>query len=48
MSDLTETTLALMERLVGFDTTSRESNLDLIHFVRDYLSGHGVESTLAD
>ncbi|MDH3242319.1 MAG: acetylornithine deacetylase [Alphaproteobacteria bacterium] len=39
-------TRELMERLVAFDTTSRESNLDLIHFVRDYLSGLGVESTL--
>ncbi|UCH73409.1 MAG: acetylornithine deacetylase [Rhodospirillales bacterium] len=46
MSALTERTRDLMEQLVGFDTTSRESNLDLIHFVRDYLSGHGVESTL--
>ncbi len=36
----------MIERLVAFDTTSRESNLGLIHFVRDYLTGHGVESTL--
>ena len=36
----------MIERLVAFDTTSRESNLELIHFVRDYLAGHGVESTL--
>jgi len=35
-----------MEQLVAFDTTSRDSNLDLIHFVRDYLSGHGVDSTI--
>lgn len=32
----------LIEKLVAFDTTSRESNLALIHFVRDYLAGHGV------
>jgi acetylornithine deacetylase len=36
----------MIKALVAFDTTSRESNLDLIHFVEDYLAGHGVESTL--
>jgi acetylornithine deacetylase len=36
----------MVERLVAFDTTSRESNLALIDFVVDYLSGHGVRSTL--
>ena len=36
----------MMERLVAFPTVSRESNLDLIGFVQDYLSGHGVESQL--
>jgi len=36
------TTISLLERLVAFDTTSRNSNLPLIGFVRDYLDGHGV------
>ena len=36
----------MISALVGFDTTSRESNLDLIRFVEDYLKWHGVESTL--
>lgn len=36
----------MIERLVSFDTTSRESNLPLIHFVRDYLASHGIESAL--
>ena len=36
----------MIARLVSFDTTSRESNLALIHFVRDYLAAHGVDSTL--
>ncbi len=36
----------LIDRLVAFDTTSRESNLALIHFVRDYLSDLGVESLI--
>ncbi len=38
--------IEMIERLVSFDTTSRESNLALIHFVRDYLASHEVDSTL--
>ncbi|RZL54250.1 MAG: acetylornithine deacetylase [Variovorax sp.] len=33
-----------LERLVAFDTTSRNSNLDLIESVREGLAGHGVKS----
>jgi len=36
----------LLTKLVGFDTTSAKSNLNLITFVRDYLDRHGVASTL--
>lgn len=36
----------MLSRLVGFDTTSRESNLALIGFVQNYLEGHGIASTL--
>jgi acetylornithine deacetylase len=36
----------MVRRLVGFDTTSRGSNLRLIEFVRDYLDGYGVASEL--
>jgi len=32
----------MIRKLVGFDTTSRNSNLDLIAFVEAYLHGHGV------
>src|SRR6185437_5645754 len=35
-------TAALLARLVSFDTTSRNSNLTLIGFVREYLDAHGV------
>ena len=35
----------LMERLVAFPTVSRDSNLDLIDFVEDYLNGFGVPAT---
>lgn len=36
----------LLAQLVRFDTTSRESNLALIDFVRTYLQGHGVACEL--
>jgi acetylornithine deacetylase len=36
----------MLRKLVAFDTTSRNSNLDLIDFVRTYLDGHGVKSEL--
>ena len=38
--------IEMARRLVAFDTTSRNSNLALIEFVRDYLDGHGVKSEL--
>ena len=38
--------LDLIRKLVSFDTTSRESNLELIDFVKTYLDGIGIESTL--
>ncbi|MEM9046108.1 MAG: acetylornithine deacetylase [Pseudomonadota bacterium] len=34
----------MLDKLVAFPTVSNVSNLDLIHFVQDYLAGHGVES----
>ena len=41
-----EKAVAMLDRLVGFDTTSARSNLDLVHFVRDDLARLGVESRL--
>ena len=38
--------IPMIERFIGFDTISRNSNLPLIHFVRDYLSDLGIESIL--
>jgi acetylornithine deacetylase len=38
------TATEMLERLVGFATVSRDSNLELIAFVEDWLSRHGVES----
>lgn len=38
--------LPFIERLIGFDTTSRNSNLALIDWVRDYFDGFGITSRL--
>jgi len=38
--------VAMIRKLVGFDTTSRESNLALIEFARDWLDGFGIKSEL--
>ena len=38
--------LDLIESLIKFDTTSRESNLELIGFVQDYLAKLGVDCQL--
>lgn len=37
----------MLAKLVSFNTESQRSNLDLIHFCRDYLASLGVESRLA-
>ncbi|MPW05031.1 acetylornithine deacetylase [Paraburkholderia sp. CNPSo 3155] len=37
---------ALLERLIGFATVSRDSNLELIGFVQQYLADLGVQSEL--
>jgi len=42
--DICARALPLLERLVGFDTTSHLSNLALIEWVERYLAGCGVES----
>ncbi|MEJ1159048.1 acetylornithine deacetylase [Prosthecomicrobium sp. N25] len=38
------TTAEILAALIAFDTTSRNSNLDLIGWVEDYLARHGVAS----
>jgi acetylornithine deacetylase len=37
---------ALLERLIGFPTVSRDSNLEMIGFIRQYLDDCGVHSEL--
>src|SRR5262249_26248019 len=36
--------IEMLRRLVAMDTTSRNSNLDLIAFIADYLMALGIES----
>ena len=43
---LSAASLAMIRHLVSFDTTSRESNLELIEWVSAYLQEHAVESRL--
>ncbi len=38
--------IEMLKRLVAFDTTSRNSNLDLIKYIQSYLDDHQVTSTL--
>jgi acetylornithine deacetylase len=40
------TTETMLAKLVSFDTTSVKSNLELIHWVQNYLDGFGVASHL--
>jgi acetylornithine deacetylase len=39
-------TVQILDRLVGFPTVSRDSNLALIEYVREFLATRGVESKL--
>jgi acetylornithine deacetylase len=38
------TPIELLERLVAFDTTSRNCNLEMVAFIENYLTSHGVHS----
>src|SRR5688572_1183069 len=39
-------TVEILQRLVAFPTVSRDSNLPLIEWVRNFLADHGVASQL--
>ena len=43
MSNATDRAVEILEKLVGFDTTSRDSNLPLIDWVIEYLAEYGVK-----
>jgi acetylornithine deacetylase len=38
--------IAILDRLVAFDTISARSNLELIGWISDYLAGHGIAGAL--
>jgi len=38
--------IELLRTLVGFDTTSYKSNLELIEFIQSYLTNYDIQSTL--
>ena len=42
----TQKSIAMLEKLVAFDTVSRNSNLAFIGFVQELLNAHGIESRL--
>ncbi|MEP2101493.1 MAG: acetylornithine deacetylase [Parasphingorhabdus sp.] len=42
---LLRSSLAILDSLISFDTTSRNSNLDLIAWVEDYLAQYGISAT---
>ena len=44
-TDLVTRATAILEQLIAFDTTSRESNLALISHVEALLSGLGIAAT---
>jgi acetylornithine deacetylase len=39
-----QSTIEILNRLIGFATVSSESNLDIVAWIEDYLSQHGVTS----
>ncbi len=42
----TQKSIAMLEKLVAFDTVSRNSNLAFIGFLQELLNAHGIESRL--
>ena len=46
MTHETVSSIEMLKRLVAFDTTSRNSNLELIKYIQSYLDDHKVTSTL--
>ena len=46
MSTQAPSSIEMLKRLVAFDTTSRNSNLELIQYIQGYLDEFGVRSTL--
>lgn len=43
---ITKTSSEILSDLIGFDTTSHKTNLNLMHYIQNYLEGYGVYSQL--
>ena len=46
MTPLARSAVEILDQLVAFDTVSRNSNLELVGWLRDYLGRHGIEHTV--
>ena len=46
LSETDNKAIELLNTLIGFDTISYNSNLELIEFIQSYLSSYGIDSTL--
>ena len=46
VSETDNKAIELLNTLIGFDTTSYNSNLELIEFIQSYLSSYDIDSTL--
>ncbi len=47
MTNVTEETVKVLERLVSFESVSGRSNRDIVAYVQQYLSVHGVDCSLS-
>lgn len=45
-NDIQKTAIAILQELISFDTTSRESNLAIIEHIQSYLDNLGIDSRL--
>ena len=45
-SDIQKSAIAILQELIAFDTTSRESNLAIIEHIQSYLDNLGIESRI--
>jgi len=44
--DLLKSAISILQELIAFDTTSRESNLAIVEHIQSYLDNLGIESRL--
>ncbi len=47
MRDMTQDVIAILERLVSFETISARSNLDIVNYIQDYLKAQNIDAHLS-